>query len=141
MTASLFERSSGDLPRRRYATLEDYKITWKRPEKVSCVSTEKSGDQGIDVDVNASDIPEIYKRSSEMKEWVESLEKRVLEFTVCFYIMFLYISASDIVKNMFSLKFQPRKETNKMVNTKIMDIVKRHDKDTSSTEVKSNVKL
>lgn len=68
ITANLL-KSSGNLSKREYAvTLEDYKITWTRPEKTSCLTPEKSGDLGLNIDVKGSDIPQIYSESPEMKE-------------------------------------------------------------------------
>ncbi|XP_014484825.1 PREDICTED: 28S ribosomal protein S15, mitochondrial [Dinoponera quadriceps] len=111
MTVNLLKRSV-NLSERRYATLEDYKITWTRPKKISCVSPEKSGDQGIAIDIKKTDIPRIYNESSEMK------------------------NASDIVKRMFTLEFLPKRERDRMMTTKIVDLVKRHNDDEFSPEVK-----
>ncbi|EFN83509.1 28S ribosomal protein S15, mitochondrial [Harpegnathos saltator] len=110
ITASLL-KSGDNLAKRRYATLEDYKITWTRPEKVSPLSPQKSGDQGIDVDVKESDMPEIYRESPEMKD------------------------ASEIVKRMFTLKFLPLKATNDVMKTKIVNRVRRYNSDVLSPEV------
>lgn len=53
---------------RRYATtIADYKITWVRPEKVSEFSPEKTGDQGLHIEVKPSDLCTTYK-SPELDE-------------------------------------------------------------------------
>lgn len=62
-------RSADNLSRRYYATtVADYKITWTRPEEVSPLSSERSGDQGLKIDVNSSDLIQEYAKSPEMKE-------------------------------------------------------------------------
>lgn len=67
ITANLL-KGSGNLSGRQYATLSDYKITWTRPEKPKFVTLVRSGDQGINVDIEDTDIPKIYRESPEMKE-------------------------------------------------------------------------
>ncbi|XP_032685065.1 28S ribosomal protein S15, mitochondrial [Odontomachus brunneus] len=112
ITANLLKCGS-NLSRRQYATtLEDYKITWTRPKKESYLIPEKSGDQGIDISVKASDIPSIYSESPEMKD------------------------ASDIVKTRFMLNFLPYKNISKVKMEKFVNIVQRYDNDTTSPEVK-----
>lgn len=58
---------NGSLPR-EYASVGDYNIFWKRPEKVPCWVPEKSGDLGLDVGVKPTDFCYKYGESSEMKE-------------------------------------------------------------------------
>jgi len=53
---------------RKYATTVADKITWVRPEKVSYLSSEKSGDQGLEIDVKSSDFAKIYKELPELKK-------------------------------------------------------------------------
>lgn len=60
-------KNGGNLPR-KYATITDYKITWVRPKKVSNVSSERSGDQGLTIDVKPSDFGKTYSELSELKE-------------------------------------------------------------------------
>lgn len=61
-------KNNGDLSRRYATSITDYKITWVRPEKVSPMSPEKSGDMGINIEIKPTDICETYNLSSEMKE-------------------------------------------------------------------------
>lgn len=66
ITANLLK--SSNVLGKQYATLKDYKIIWKRPEKVSHLSPEKSGDLGVDIDIKKSDIPKVYSESSELQK-------------------------------------------------------------------------
>lgn len=54
-------------------------------------------------------------------------------------LLFLYISAGDIVKRMFTLEFLPRKETVNARKEKMLDLVKRHELDRNSSEASSNI--
>jgi hypothetical protein len=54
-------------------------------------------------------------------------------------ISFVCISASDIVKKMFTLRFSPRKEMFNVRREKIMDLVKKHKLDRKSPEAQSNM--
>lgn len=58
-----------------------------------------------------------------------------------FMYYYFYISASDIVKRMFTLEFQPRKKKNLVKKEKIVDLVKRHELDQRSPEAQSKLKL
>ncbi|XP_072760624.1 small ribosomal subunit protein uS15m [Anoplolepis gracilipes] len=100
----------GNLSRRYATTVADYKITWTRPEPVSRLSPERSGDQGLEIDVKPTDLSKAYAESPELKD------------------------ASDIVKKMFTLQFLRPKETKKMRKIKILELVKRHELDNLSPE-------
>ncbi|XP_018045299.1 PREDICTED: 28S ribosomal protein S15, mitochondrial, partial [Atta colombica] len=102
--------NGGNLSRKYATTVADYKITWVRPEKVSYLSSEKSGDQGLEIDVKSSDFAKIYKELPELK------------------------NASDIVKKIFTLQFLPRKETINIRRDKILELVQRHRLDQNSPE-------
>ncbi|XP_018401951.1 PREDICTED: 28S ribosomal protein S15, mitochondrial [Cyphomyrmex costatus] len=106
--ANLLKNGSNLL--RRYATIADYKITWVRPEKISYLSSETSGDLGLKIDVKSSDFGEKFNELPELK------------------------SASDIVKKMFTLQFLPRKETIYVRRDKMLELVKRHRLDENSPE-------
>ncbi|XP_018315855.1 28S ribosomal protein S15, mitochondrial [Mycetomoellerius zeteki] len=102
--------NGGNFSRKYATTIADYKITWVRPEKVSYLSSEKSGDQGLEIDVKSSDFGKIYNELPELK------------------------NASDIVKKMFTLQFLPRKETINVRRDKILELVQRHKLDRNSPE-------
>ncbi|EGI62198.1 28S ribosomal protein S15, mitochondrial [Acromyrmex echinatior] len=102
--------NGGNLSRKYTTTVTDYKITWVRPEKVSYLSFERSGDQGLEIDVKSSDFTKMYKELPELK------------------------NASDIVKKMFTLQFLPRKETINIRRDKILELVQRHKLDQNSPE-------
>lgn len=61
-------KNNDNLSRMYATTIADYKITWVRPEKVSNLSPEKSGDQGLTIDVKPSDFGKIYNELSELKK-------------------------------------------------------------------------
>jgi len=109
ITANLL-KNGGNLSRKYATTIADYKITWIRPEKVPNLSSERSGDQGLKVQVKPSDFGKMYKELPELKD------------------------ASDIVKKIFTLQFLPRKETIDIRREKVLDLVKRHELDQRSPE-------
>ncbi|KAG5310676.1 RT15 protein, partial [Acromyrmex insinuator] len=109
--------NGGNLSRKYTTTVTDYKITWVRPEKVSYLSLERSGDQGLEIDVKSSDFAKMYKELPELK------------------------NASDIVKKMFTLQFLPRKETINIKRDKILELVQRHKLDQNSPEAISKLTL
>ncbi|KAL0118009.1 hypothetical protein PUN28_008999 [Cardiocondyla obscurior] len=110
--ASILLKNGGN-PSRKYATsIADYKITWVEPKKVPYWSSERSGDQGIKIDVKSSNFGNSYNELSELKD------------------------ANDTVKKMFTLQFLPRKETTIIRREKIMALVKRHKLDDKSSEAK-----
>lgn len=67
-TISNLLRNANNLSRRYATTVADYKITWTRPEKVSHLSPERTGDKGLKIDVNSTDLSRKYAESPEMKE-------------------------------------------------------------------------
>lgn len=103
-------KNRDNLSRRYATTIADYKITWVRPAKVSNISFEKSGDQGLDIHVKSSDFGKMYNELPELQ------------------------NASDIVKKMFTLQFLPRKETINVRREKVLELVKRHRLDRKSPE-------
>ncbi|XP_077260020.1 28S ribosomal protein S15, mitochondrial [Temnothorax americanus] len=110
-TAVNLLKNGTDLSSRKYAaTIADYKITWVRPKRASMLSLEKSGDQGLKVDVASSDFGKMYNELPELKD------------------------ASDTVKKMFTLQFLPRKETTRARREKVLDVVRRHRLDWKSPE-------
>lgn len=56
---------------------------------------------------------------------------------ICIY--YIFVSASDIVKKMFTLQFLPHKETTSVKRDKVLKLVKRHRLDRKSPEALSNV--
>lgn len=95
---------------RNAASIYDYKIKWTRPPRVPQFDVRQTGDLGLKVDVKPSDTRLYYENSKELED------------------------ASDLVKKMFSLKFQPYRETRSVKREKIMSLVKRHVCDRGSTE-------
>ncbi|KZC04484.1 PREDICTED: 28S ribosomal protein S15, mitochondrial [Dufourea novaeangliae] len=92
-------------------TVENYKIYWKRPKRVPEYHPLKSGDRdGVPVSVKPFETRFYYENS---KEWE---------------------GASDIVKKIFSLEFQPARETRNVLREKTMGLVKRHASDRGSSE-------
>lgn len=61
-------RNDVNLSRKYATTVADYKITWTRPEKVSNLSSEKSGDQGLKIDVVSSDFGKMYNELPELRK-------------------------------------------------------------------------
>ncbi|XP_029051503.2 28S ribosomal protein S15, mitochondrial [Osmia bicornis bicornis] len=96
---------------RNFATIDDYNIKWTRPERTTFTDPKFSGDLGLDVNVKPTDIKLYYEKSKELED------------------------ADDVVKRMFSLKFQRNKETRRLKSEKIMRLVKRHVCDRGSMEV------
>ncbi|XP_076758323.1 28S ribosomal protein S15, mitochondrial [Xylocopa sonorina] len=94
------------------ATVEDYKINWKRPPRVPIYDPKKSGDVGLPVTIKPTDFKKYYQNS---KEWED---------------------ADDLVKKMFSIAFQPGKDFVSLQREKTMELVKRHICDRGSMEVK-----
>ncbi|XP_015603946.1 28S ribosomal protein S15, mitochondrial [Cephus cinctus] len=95
---------------RNYAFKSNLKIKWVRPEKPSCISTEISGDLGLDVKVDPNEYCKKYWNSKELED------------------------ADDIVKKMFTLDFNKRKTTVVVQREKITSLVKNHFMDTTSME-------
>lgn len=70
IATNLLKSKSYLLSRGYASSVADYKITWVRPSKLSNLLPEKSGDQGIELNVKSSDFADIYKQSSELKKFV-----------------------------------------------------------------------
>lgn len=85
-------------------------IKWIRPEKVSCVEPEKSGDLKPLLEVDERERPLIFKNSEELK------------------------TADDVVKQLFTVKFWPNSETRKILLNTYTNSVKRHNLDEKSLE-------
>ncbi|KAJ8918011.1 hypothetical protein NQ315_011464 [Exocentrus adspersus] len=97
---------------RRFAFKSDLKIKWVRPEKISCIRPEKSGDiEGLPR-INKTQLAPKFSNSKELE------------------------TADETVKKLFTLEFAPRKDTNEFIYNSIMDKVKQHNFDVSSAEVK-----
>ncbi|CAK9805640.1 28S ribosomal protein S15, mitochondrial [Anthophora plagiata] len=94
------------------ATIDDYKIKWTRPPRILISDPQQSGDMGLDISVKPTEIKLYYQNSKELE------------------------NANDIVKKMFSVKFQPHKEFKNLKREKIIALVKRHMSDRGSVEVK-----
>lgn len=55
-------------PTRGYAVMKKLPVTWIRPEKVSCISVEKSGDGGLEFNISPNDRLNSYAKSTELAE-------------------------------------------------------------------------
>ncbi|KAH1013679.1 hypothetical protein HUJ04_002642 [Dendroctonus ponderosae] len=97
---------------RNYAFKTDLKIKWVRPEKIPCYKPQKSGD--------LAGIPE-QDKGQYLLEFRNSKE---LE------------SANEHVKRLFTLEFNPSKCTKKAYRQASTDLVRSHDFDHSSIEVR-----
>lgn len=97
---------------RGMATVDDYKIQWVRPVKISSVDPRKSGDLGLNIPIKSTDTQLYYENSKELK------------------------NADDLVKKIFTLEFQRGKETRNLSREKTIALVKRHVCDRGSPEVK-----
>lgn len=53
---------------RGMATIDDYKIKWVRPVKISSVDSRKSGDLGLNVPIKPTDIKLYYENSKELEK-------------------------------------------------------------------------
>lgn len=98
---------------RNYAYKSDLKIKWVRPEKISCIDPRKSGD--LDK-IEYPDLNQLmigYEKSEELKH------------------------ADEMIKEMFSLENNKRKEKVQVYKMGILEKVKRHNLDFGSHEVKS----
>ncbi|XP_078042887.1 28S ribosomal protein S15, mitochondrial [Augochlora pura] len=92
------------------STIEKYHINWIKPPRKTEADPTQSGDLGLDISVKQDEIALYYNRSKELED------------------------ANDIVKKMFSIQFQHRKEFRNMKREKVMALVKRHKSDRGSTE-------
>lgn len=102
----------GYLSRGMAQTIDDYKIKWTRPVKIPSIDPRQTGDLGIKVSVKSTDIKSYYQNSKELQD------------------------ADEIVKKMFTLAFQPKKESRNLEREKVIGLVKRHVCDRGSAEVR-----
>ncbi|KOX74605.1 28S ribosomal protein S15, mitochondrial [Melipona quadrifasciata] len=102
----------GYLSRGMAKTIDDYKIKWVRPVKLPSIDPRQSGDLGLNVSVKPTDMKVFYDKSKELQD------------------------ADEIVKKMFTLEFQPRRETKNLEREKVIALVKRHICDRNSAEVR-----
>ncbi|XP_071874170.1 28S ribosomal protein S15, mitochondrial [Bombus fervidus] len=102
----------GYLSRGMAQTIDDYKIKWTRPVKIPSIDPRQTGDLGLKVSVKPTDIKNNYQNSKELQD------------------------ADEIVKKLFTLDFQPKKESKYLERERIIGLVKRHICDRGSTEVK-----
>ncbi|OAD61620.1 28S ribosomal protein S15, mitochondrial, partial [Eufriesea mexicana] len=94
------------------ASVTDFKIKWIRPKEISSLDPRQTGDLGIDIPVKPTDIKLYYQNSKELED------------------------ASDIVRNMFTVAFQTKKEARNLEREGTINLVKRHICDRGSSEVK-----
>ncbi|CAH1118449.1 unnamed protein product [Phaedon cochleariae] len=97
---------------RNYAFKSDLKIKWVRPEVIPSYKPGKSGDLG--------GVPPIEKQQF-MLDFKNSKELQ---------------TANENVKKLFTLEFAPKKFTNRIYFSSLIEQVKRHDYDVGSIEVK-----
>lgn len=102
----------GGYASRGMASVEDYKINWKRPSRIPIYDPKRSGDLGVDVTVKPTDIKNYYQNSKELED------------------------ANDLVKKIFTIQFQPGKELINLRRERTIGLVKRHVSDRGSLEVK-----
>ncbi|XP_033212241.1 28S ribosomal protein S15, mitochondrial [Belonocnema kinseyi] len=95
--------------RRSYA-IEKFSIEWTRPEKISCILPEKSGDLGLDYKIHPEEPCKLYENVPELQ------------------------NANELVKKFFSLEFNPSKQTAKLMKERAISLVKRHESDRGSHE-------
>lgn len=82
-------------------------MEWVRPEKPSCISTEKSGDLGLEYNINPKDPCPIYRELPEIE------------------------NCSEDVKKILSLEFHPKKETTRLKASLAEELVENHENDPS----------
>ena len=100
---------------RNYAMKSDLKVKWIRPLRVPCYKPEKSGD------LKAFECPD-------QKRFILNFEKSEELKT-----------ANELVKNMFTLEQNGRRESVEILKKETVDLVKRHDLDNGSLESKSKL--
>lgn len=96
---------------RTYAFKSDLKIKWVRPEKISCIKPEKSGDLDGMMKIDLTQPQLLFRNSKELE------------------------TADETVKKLFSLEYAPRKKTTQVYGYEMKELVKRHNFDTGSVEV------
>lgn len=97
---------------RNYAFKSDLKIKWVRPEKIPCYKPAKSGDLQPLPAIKGSELMKDFRQSSELD------------------------SADDIVKNLFTLEHNRRREMLEVFKDEMVKRVQRHELDYGSIEAK-----
>lgn len=100
------------IPCRSYAFKSDLKIKWVRPEKIPCIKPEKSGDIEGMMKIDLTQPQLLFRQSKELE------------------------TANDTVKKLFSLEYAPRKRMTQVYNNELKEMVRRHQFDNGSIEVK-----
>ncbi|KAJ8669612.1 hypothetical protein QAD02_000871 [Eretmocerus hayati] len=95
---------------RGYAGGRGLPVKWVMPQKPSCISKEKSGDGGLDFHIKEDDYLKGFEKSSELQD------------------------ANELVKKMFTIAFNPRRELVNLRKRKSTEMVQRHSHDTLSME-------
>lgn len=101
-----------NVPARAYAFKSDLKIKWVRPEKIPCHMPEKSGDLQPMPEVDQTQYALDFKKSKELED------------------------ADDLVKRLFTLRFQPRRKTTQVYIRGVVGDVRRHANDKGSIEAR-----
>ncbi|XP_043464707.1 28S ribosomal protein S15, mitochondrial [Leptopilina heterotoma] len=91
---------------RNYAP-KPFTMQWVRPEKPSCISTEKSGDLGLEYNFNSKELCPIYRELPEIE------------------------NCSEDVKKLLSLEFHHGKETARLKASIAEELVENHENDPS----------
>uniref|UniRef100_A0A1I8PAX0 Small ribosomal subunit protein uS15m n=1 Tax=Stomoxys calcitrans TaxID=35570 RepID=A0A1I8PAX0_STOCA len=97
---------------RQYAFKSDLKIKWVRPEKISCIRPEKSGDCSKLPAVNSKELMLGFNKSKELE------------------------TADDTVKSLFELGNNPNFHTSRYYSDQLIKEVQRHQLDYGSMEAK-----
>lgn len=93
----------------------DLKVQWTRPEKISCLMPEKSGDLSSFEKPDPKNLLIHFEKSEELKK------------------------SDELVKKIFSLECNNRKELMYVASNNYLDLVKRHDYDYESMEAKGKI--
>ncbi|XP_066586086.1 small ribosomal subunit protein uS15m [Prorops nasuta] len=88
------------------------KIEWLKPEPIPFYKPERTGDYGISIDLKETDLINYFNNVPEV------------------------LNSDEKVKSLFTLKLNPRKEVVNLKREKIIALVKRHNLDRGSAEVK-----
>ncbi|XP_065171686.1 small ribosomal subunit protein uS15m-like [Atheta coriaria] len=97
---------------RNYAFKSDLKIKWVRPEKISCIKPQKSGDLEPMPQIKNSQLAYDFRNSKELE------------------------TADELVRRLFTLEFQPRKKATQVYIRSVVANVNRHDLDKGSIEAR-----
>lgn len=92
------------------AAKDKFSIEWVRPEKISCIVPEKSGDLGLDFKIHPKDPCKPYENIQELKD------------------------ADELVQKLFSLEFNSLKQRAELAKDRALLTVKRHESDVGSHE-------